>query len=72
MTETSTDRIQLDKMAFEVADMLRIHAEEKQVTINAHRNKKPVYILGNPDHVGTRCSSTSSRTPSSTTSPAAR
>ena len=51
MTETSTDRIQLDKMAFEVADMLRIHAEEKQVTINAHRNKKPVYILGNPDHV---------------------
>ena len=34
-----------------VADMLRIHAEEKQVTINAHRNKKPVYIVGNPDHV---------------------
>ena len=31
--------------------MLRIHAEEKQVTINAHRNKKPVYIIGNPDHV---------------------
>lgn len=51
MTETATERIQLDKMAFEVADMLRIHAEEKQVTINAHRNKKPVYILGNPDHV---------------------
>ena len=51
MTETATERIQLDKMAFEVADMLRIHAEEKQVSINAHRNKKPVYILGNPDHV---------------------
>ena len=46
-----TERVQLDKMAFEVADMLRIHAEEKQVTINAHRNKKPVYIIGNPDHV---------------------
>ena len=51
MTDAPTERIQLDKMAFEVADMLRIHAEEKQVTINAHRNKKPVYIVGNPDHV---------------------
>ena len=51
MNDVPTERVQLDKMAFEVADMLRIHAEEKQVTINAHRNKKPVYILGNPDHV---------------------
>lgn len=51
MTEVPVERIQLDKMAFEVADMLRIHAEEKQVTINAHRNKKPVYIMGNPDRV---------------------
>ncbi len=51
MTDAPTERIQLDKMAFEVADMLRIHAEEKEVTINAHRNKKPVYIQGNPDHV---------------------
>ena len=51
MTEAPTERVQLDKMAFEVADMLRIHAEEKEVTINAHRNKKPVYVIGNPDHV---------------------
>ena len=51
MNDVPTERVQLDKMAFEVADMLRIHAEEKQVTINAHRNKKPVYIIGNPDHV---------------------
>ena len=51
MNDVPTERVQLDKMAFEVADMLRIHAEEKQVTINAHRNKKPVYIVGNPDHV---------------------
>ena len=51
MTEVGTERIRLDKMAFEVADMLRIHAEEKHVTINAHRNREPVYVMGSPDHV---------------------
>ncbi|NLD58701.1 MAG: PAS domain-containing protein [Clostridiales bacterium] len=51
MTEVTLERIQLDKMAFEAADMLRIHAAEKDVTINAHRNKKPTYIIGNPDRV---------------------
>ena len=51
MTEVTLERIQLDKMAFDAADMLRIHAAEKDVTINAHRNKKPTYIIGNPDRV---------------------
>ena len=51
MNDVPTERVQLDKMAFEVADMLRIHAEDKQGTSDAHRNKKPVYIIGNPDHV---------------------
>ena len=51
MTEGASVLIRLDKLAFEVADMLRIHAEEKQVTINAHRNKTPVYIVGDPDRV---------------------
>ena len=51
MTEVTLERIQLDKMAFETADMLRIHAAEKGVKINAHRNKRPTYIIGNPDRV---------------------
>ena len=51
MTDVPTERIRLDKMAFEIADMLRIHAGEKKVTINAHMNKDPVYIIGNPDRV---------------------
>ena len=38
-------------MAYDVADMLSIHAGEKDVTINAHMNEKPTYIMGNPDRV---------------------
>ncbi len=49
--EVAVERIRFDKMAYEVADMLSIHASEKKVTINAHMNKKPVYIIGNPDRV---------------------
>ena len=49
--EVSIERIRLDKMAYDVADMLTIHAGEKEVTINAHVNEKPIYIMGNPDRV---------------------
>ena len=49
--EVSIERIRIDKVAYEVADMLRIHASEKGITINAHMNSTPVYIDGNPDRV---------------------
>ena len=49
--EVSIERIRLDKMAYDVADMLTIHAGEKEVTINAHVNEKPIFIMGNPDRV---------------------
>ena len=49
--EVAIERIRLDKLAYDVADMLTIHAGEKQVTINAHINEKPTYIMGNPDRV---------------------
>ena len=49
--EVAIERIRLDKMAYDVADMLSIHAGEKDVTINAHINEKPTYIMGNPDRV---------------------
>ncbi len=49
--EVSCERIRLDKMAFEVADMLRIHAGEKNVTVSANENEEPVYVWGNPDRV---------------------
>ena len=38
-------------MAFDVADMLSIHAGEKQVTIDCHMNSEPVNIMGNSDRV---------------------
>ena len=49
--EVAIERIRLDKVAYDVSDMLMIHAGEKQVTINAHVNEKPTYIMGNPDRV---------------------
>ena len=36
--EVSIERLRLDKMAYDVADMLSIHAGEKEVTINCHLN----------------------------------
>lgn len=49
--EVSIERLRLDKMAYDVADMLSIHASEKEVTINCHLNKKPVFIMGNSDRI---------------------
>ena len=45
------ERLRLDKMAFDVADMLAIHATEKEVSINCHLNRTPVYVMGNSDRV---------------------
>lgn len=50
-TEVAIERIRLDKVAYDVCDMLTIHAGEKQVTIDAHMNQKPTFIMGNPDRV---------------------
>ena len=50
-TEVATERIRLDKKAFDICEMLSIHAADKQVTINCHLNDEPVYIIGNPDRV---------------------
>ena len=49
--EVSIERIRLDKMAYDVADMLAIHAQDKEVSINCHLNRTPVNIMGNPDRV---------------------
>ena len=49
--EVSIERLRLDKMAYDVADMLSIHAGEKEVTINCHLNREPVNIMGNSDRV---------------------
>jgi two-component system phosphate regulon sensor histidine kinase PhoR len=44
-------RIRLDQMAYDVADMLRIYAKEKQVTVRSQEPNEPVYVLGNADRV---------------------
>ncbi len=49
--EVATERIRLDKKAYDICEMLMIHAQEKQVTISCHLNQEPVYIIGNPDRV---------------------
>ena len=49
--EVATERIRLDKKAYDICEMLTIHAGEKQVTMNYHLNNEPVYIIGNPDRV---------------------
>lgn len=49
--EVAIERLRLDKMAYDVCDMLMIHAGEKKVQINVHMNEKPIYIMGNPDRV---------------------
>ena len=49
--EVAIERIRLDKKAQDVCDMLSIHAQEKQITVNCATGNSPVYIMGNPDRV---------------------
>ncbi len=49
--EVATERIRLDKKACDVCEMLSIHAQEKEVTLNYKLGSEPVYIIGNPDRV---------------------
>ena len=49
--EVTTERIRLDKKAFDICEMLQIQAQAKNVTLNYHLNEEPVYIIGNPDRV---------------------
>ena len=49
--EVAIERIRLDKKAQDVCDMLSIHAQEKQITVNCSTGNTPVYIMGNPDRV---------------------
>ena len=51
MNDAPKERLRLDQMACDVADMLSIHAHEKQVTLTCNKNKEPIYIIGNKDHV---------------------
>lgn len=44
-------RIALDKAVLEVCELLKIHADEKEVIVKANRNEKPSYVMGNPDRV---------------------
>lgn len=45
------EKIRLDKMIHEIADMLSIHASEKQIALDAPMSSKPVIIMGNPDRL---------------------
>ena len=49
--EVTTERLNLNKMTRDVVDILEIHAEEKQVTVNCNMSNEPVCIIGNNDRV---------------------
>jgi two-component system phosphate regulon sensor histidine kinase PhoR len=51
MDEAPKERIRLDKAAYDVVEMLSIHAKEKEIRLACHMNKDPVYIIGNKDQV---------------------
>lgn len=45
------ERIDLTRTAADVCEMLRLHASQKDVTINMSAGNEPCYVLGNPDRV---------------------
>ena len=49
--DVTTERLNLNKMTRDVVEILAIHAEEKQVTVNCNMSNEPVSIIGNNDRV---------------------
>ena len=49
--EVEIKPIALDKAVMEVCELLKIHAQEKEVRLIAAPNEKPAYVMGNPDRV---------------------
>lgn len=43
--------IRLDRMAYEISEMLSILASEKDVTISSRENKEPSFVYGNADQM---------------------
>ena len=50
-TEVSNERVRIDQMMGDVAEMLSVHANEKGVTLTANESQEPLYVWGNPDRV---------------------
>ena len=48
-TEVSNERVRIDQMMEDVAEMLSVHATEKGVTLTVNQAKEPLYVWGNPD-----------------------
>ncbi len=49
--EVSNERVRIDQMMEDVAEMLSVHASEKGVTLTANQSQEPLYVWGNPDRV---------------------
>ncbi len=50
-TEVSNERVRIDQMMEDVAEMLTVHATEKGVELTVNQAKEPLYVWGNPDRV---------------------
>ncbi len=45
------ERIDLNRVAYDVCEMLRLHASQKDVSIHLAAGNEPCFVLGNPDRV---------------------
>lgn len=50
-TEVSNERVRIDQMMEDVAEMLSVHATEKGVELTVNQAKEPLFVWGNPDRV---------------------
>ena len=49
--EVSNERVRIDQMMEDVAEMLTVHANEKGVELTVNQAKEPLFVWGNPDRV---------------------
>ena len=49
--EVSNERVRIDQMMEDVAEMLSVHATEKGVELTVNQAKEPLFVWGNPDRV---------------------
>ena len=49
--EVSNERVRIDQMMEDVAEMLSVHATEKGVELTINQAKEPLFVWGNPDRV---------------------
>ena len=50
-TEVSNERLQLDRMADNVCEVLKLHAKDRKVDLSINEQSGPIYVWGNSDRL---------------------